>query len=73
MDGKKLAFETAMTQAGAVAQSGLSPEDYQKFLHHFSSAWAAYDGAVFAEDKTTKALVDKRVSLSLTFRFRKKG
>lgn len=72
MDDKKLAFETAMTQAASVAQKGLSPHDYQEFLSCFSEAWAAYDAAVFSA-ATKKETVDKRISLSFVFGFRREG
>lgn len=73
MDGKKLAFETAMTQAASVAQKGLSPNDYQEFLSCFSEAWAAYDAAVFSASNPKKETVDKRISLSLVFGLKREG
>lgn len=73
MDDKKLAFETAMTQAGATAKAGLSDEDYKMFLARFSEAWAAYDAAVLSAAKPKKEPQDKRFSLSLTLGFRREG
>ena len=73
MDNKKLAFETAMTKAASVAKEGLSPHDYQEFFSCFSEAWAAYDTAVFSASNPKKETVDKRISLSLVFGFKREG
>lgn len=73
MDDKKLAFETAMTQAASVAKKGLWSDDYQEFLSFFSEAWAAYDAAVFSAGNPKKETVDKRISLSLVFGFKREG
>ena len=73
MDDKKLAFETAMTQAAAIAKVGLSDEDYKLFLARFSEAWATYDAAVASSVKPKKEPKDKRFSLSLTLGFRREG
>lgn len=73
MDDKKLAFETAMTQAALAAKSGLSDEDYRNFFKWYSEAWAAYDVAVFSACEPQKEPTDKCFNLSLTLGFKRKG
>ena len=76
MDDKRLAFETAMTQAASVAKNTMTPDQYAQFQEHFSDAWAAYDRAI---DDAVHDLVkqnkptDKRWSLSVTLGLRKEG
>ena len=80
MDDKKLAFETAMTQAASVARENMSPDKYNQFQTLFARAWAAYDGAVdgaideaVREVKSQSQPKDKRWSLSVTLGLRKEG
>lgn len=72
MDDKKLAFETAMTQVGAIAKGAMNERDYQALYSHLAEAWAAYDSAVDAAS-VKSVPTDKRWSLSVTLGLRKEG
>ena len=78
MDDKRLAFETAMTQAAIVAKENMDAAEYQRFMAQIERAWASYDNAIDrAIDEAMREVksqpTDKRWSLSVTLGLHKEG